>query len=258
MVTQTRSQFFDISTQPRLGDAIARSGTPETPCAACAVRHLTVCHALAAEELHHLAAIVSNIELDPGDPLFDESEAATSVFNVTAGTVKIYKLLPDGRRQVTGFLFAGDFLGLANSEIYAFSAEAVGPATLCRFPRKKLEALMERFPEIERQLLGRAGHELAAAQEQMLLLGRKSAKERIASFLLMLSKAALRRGQKENPVSVPMSRTDIGDYLGITTETVSRTFTQLKKNGLIALQPGGRIEMAKKSALEDLAEGFSA
>ena len=117
---------------------------------------------------------------------------------------------------------------------------------------------MERFPEIERQLLGRATHELAAAQEQMLLLGRKTAKERIASFLLMLSRAAVRRGQKENPVSVPMSRTDIGDYLGLTTETVSRTFTQLKKSGLIALQSGSKVELARRAALEELAEGFGA
>ena len=258
MVTRASSPFFDVSNQTSLGDAVARSEVPDTPCAACNVRHLTVCHALAPDELHHLASIVSNIELEPGDPLFDEGEEAVSVFNVTAGTVKIYKLLPDGRRQVTGFLFPGDFLGLANSAIYAFSAEAVTPATVCRFPRKKLEALMERFPEVERQLLGRATHELAVAQEQMLLLGRKTAKERIASFLLMLSRAALRRGQKENPVTVPMSRTDIGDYLGLTTETVSRTFTQLKKSGMIVLQTGGRVELAQKAALEDLAEGFSA
>ena len=78
------SPFFDISTQVKLGEAVARREAPESPCAACSVRHLTVCHALAAEELHHMASIVANVELDPGDPLFDEGEDAVNVFNVTA------------------------------------------------------------------------------------------------------------------------------------------------------------------------------
>ena len=101
-----------------------------------------------------------------------------------------------------------------------------------------------------------ASHELAAAQEQMLLLGRKTAKEKIVSFLLNLGERATRRGQSDNPVNVSMSRTDIGDYLGLTTETVSRTFTQLKGTGLISLQPGGKVHLADTEALTDIAEGM--
>jgi len=215
-----------------------------------------VCDALAPEELHQLAAIISNVELTAGQPLFDEGEPATGVFVVTSGTVKVYRLLPDGRRQVTGFLFSGDYLGLVTSESYAFSAEAVIPALLCRFPRRKLEALITRFPKIESKLLGIARHELAAAQDQMLLLGRKTAKERIASFLLLLSHGAVRRGQPDSPVAVPMSRGDIGDFLGLTTETVSRCFTQLKKSRLITLLPNGRVDLTNRDVLEELAEGF--
>jgi CRP/FNR family transcriptional regulator len=100
-----------------------------------------------------------------------------------------------------------------------------------------------------------ASNELAAAQDQMLMLGRKSAREKICSFLLMLSQRAVRRGFKENPVTVPMSRADIADYLGLTTETVSRTFTQLKTERVITLLEGGKVRLNDMDALHDLAEG---
>ncbi len=227
-----------------------------SPCGACAVRDLTLCATLEEHELAEMAAIVTTMELNPGDPLFDEAEPADHVFNVTAGAVKVYKLLADGRRQMTGFLFPGDFLGLANEETYAYSAEAITHTALCRFPRRKLERLLQKYPKMEHRLLGMASHELAVAQEQMLLLGRKTAREKIASFLLMLSRRATQRGQTGDPVSVPMSRNDIGDYLGLTTETVSRTFTQLKQSGSINLLQGGRVELADRARLEDIAEGL--
>ena len=153
----------------RLPNSVPRTGRNSSPCAACNVRHLTLCAALDDREVADMSAIVSSVELGPGEPLFDEAEPAKNVFNVTAGAIKIYKLLPDGRRQMTGFLFPGDFLGLANEETYAYSAEAVTFSTLCRFPRKRLEVLLEQYPKMERKLLGMASHELAVAQEQMLL-----------------------------------------------------------------------------------------
>lgn len=247
---------FDVKSTKTLAEPVRRANANTSPCAACSVRQLTICAALGAEELKELSAIVSSVELGPGEPLFHEADPADYVFNVTAGTMKVYKLLPDGRRQVTGFLFPGDFLGLANQDEYAYSAEAVGPTTLCRFSRRRLEALLERFPQLERRLLGMASNELAAAQEQMLLLGRKTAREKIASFLLLLSRQARRRGQKGNPVNVLMSRTDIGDYLGLTTETVSRTFTLFKGNGTVTLLPGGKVQVDNLEMLEDLAEGM--
>ncbi len=192
-----RHTSFDLSKAAALQQAKPRARTEASPCSACAVRHLTFCQPLNDEELKQLSAIVTTVELVPGDPLFDESEPATHLFNVTAGTMKVYKLLPDGRRQITGFLLAGDFLGLAKAETYAFSAEAVTHAALCRFPRKKLEDLLARYPTLESRLLGMASHELAAAQEQMLLLGRKSAKEKIVSFLLPLAERAARRSIAE-------------------------------------------------------------
>jgi len=187
--------------------------------------------------------------------IFVETEPAENLFNVTEGTVKIYKMMADGRRQVTGFLFPGDFLGLVRSESYAYSAETVTDATLCRFPRSRLEALLEELPNLEQRLLGMASDELAAAQDQMLLLGRKSARERVASFLLMLSKVAGRQGHSGSPVAIPMSRADIADYLGLTIETVSRTLTQFSLRRLIHLLDDRQVQLVDPAALYEVAVG---
>jgi CRP/FNR family transcriptional regulator, anaerobic regulatory protein len=227
----------------------------QAPCGACAIRSLTVCSALEQDELRRLTDIMQTTRAEPNHTLFNEGDAADALYNVTAGTVKLYKLLPDGRRQITGFLISGDFLGLSVNDCYAYTAETVTSATLCRFPRRKIESLLEEFPRMQRRLFSMAANELAAAQDQMLLLGRKTAKEKICSFLLMLSQRATRRGHKENPVYVPMSRADIADYLGLTTETVSRTFTQLKTKGVISLQEGNKVQISDIDALYDMAEG---
>jgi CRP/FNR family transcriptional regulator len=171
------------------------------------------------------------------------------------GAVKLYKLLPDGRRQITGFLFPGDFLGVALNQTYAYSAEAMTDVRLCRFPRQRMEGLLRDLPKLEHRLLERAGNELVAAQEQMLLLGRKTARERLASFLLSLSARAAKRGQPASPLNLPMSRADIADFLGLTTETVSRTFTQFKKAGVIGLPGQSLVELLQPDALAALAEG---
>ncbi len=241
-----------------LADAVPRVSSLDrsSPCAACQVRHLAVCSVLDGDELDRLDAILTHVDLSQGDTLFDEGENAGHIFNLTEGTLKLYKLLPDGRRQVTGFLFPGDFLGLADSAEYTCSAEAVNECRLCRFPRPKLEALLREFPKMETRLLEIARNELAEAQEQMVLLGRKTAKERLASFLLMLSDRAVHRGSPENPVAVPMSRGDIGDYLGLTTETVSRTLTRLRHTGIIVLETDRRVTIVDRSALEDMAGGY--
>ena len=215
-----------------------------------------MCGVLAPAELDRLAKIVHDVELDAGQPLIDEGEPGDHVFNVTSGALKVYKLLPDGRRQITGFLFRGDFLGLVRNDTYVYSAEAVCPSTVCRFHRKDLDRVQKEYPHLERRLFEMASNELGEVQEQILLLGRKTAMERLASFLLMLSKRSAARGDSANPVDVPMSRDDIGDYLGLTTETVSRTFSRLKKAGLIVLEPDRKVRIADFEKLEDLASGF--
>jgi CRP/FNR family transcriptional regulator len=226
------------------------------PCDTCNAREFSACAPLTAEEQKRLVAIMRTVNVEPHRSIFDEADPAEYVYNVTEGTVKVYKLLGDGRRQITGFLFAGDFLGLTHNESYAYSAEALAPTRLCRFPRRKLEALLDEMPSLEQRLLVMASHELAAAQDQMMLLGRKSARERVVSFMLMLSNSAARHGWPSDPVSLPMSRGDIADYLGLTIETISRTLTRLRKQGLIELLDEKHVRLSKLSELREIAEGF--
>ena len=234
----------------------AAAGLPDRMlCQSCEVRDLAICSALDESELHRLDAIVAHLHLDPGETLFYEGDEAGHVFTVVTGTLRLHKMLPDGRRQITGFVFPGDVLGLATGEGYSYTAEAVTEAGVCRFPTRRLEALFDEFPKLEKRLLGKARDELVAAQEQMLLLGRKAPAEKIASFLLGLSRRAERWDMPSDPVLLPMSRGDIADYLGLTVETVSRTFTRLKSQGVIALPESHRIVLADRERLEVLAEG---
>ncbi len=238
----------------------AKPNQPRTaPCAAmdcraCEFRSLTFCAGLRNQEIGELSAIVTRLRIEPQQIVFQEGDTVEHVFNVTSGVVKLYKLLLDGRRQITGFLLPGDFLGLASRTGYSYSAEAVTGVSLCRFPRHRLEETFDRFPHLQRRLFDIANDELVAAQDQMLLLGRKTALEKISSFLLRLSEREQRSGAEQGPVELPMTRGDIADYLGLTIETVSRTLSQLKNDSLIKQNSLTEIELTNMGALREITE----
>ncbi|WP_247887342.1 helix-turn-helix domain-containing protein [Azospirillum sp. SYSU D00513] len=188
---------------------------------------------------------------DRDQSLFAEGDAANAVYRVMDGLVRLYKLLPDGRRQIIGFLRGGDMMGLAAGERFAYTAEAVVPSTVRRIPRARVTALMDERPALARTLLAAMTAELMAAQEQMLLLGRKTAREKLATFLLANDERAQ---DASGRIDLPMSRTDIADYLGLTTETVSREFTKLKTARVIRLMEGGKVELVDRDTLSELAE----
>ncbi len=222
-----------------------------TICHRCAARSGSVCDALGKADLRHLAAAAEPTAIAPGAMLILEGDPADSYFTLTSGTVKLYKLLPDGRRQITGFAGKSDFVGLAASSGYAYSAQAIDRVGYCRFTRRGFRVLLDDHPVMEQRLLALASNELVAAQEQMLLLGRKTACERVASFLL----AQQRRTGDGDRLSLPMTRGDIADYLGLTVETVSRSFTRLRTDGLIALVAGGLVRILDRLGLETAANG---
>lgn len=202
---------------------------------------------------NHLMAVSSLQRKASGETLFAEGDDADSVYELLSGMVRLYKLLPDGRRQITGFLSAGQFLGLAPEGTCVFTAEAITDVTVCRYKRSAFDRLIDEVPGFARRLLAATSHELRVAQDQMLLLGRKTATEKVASFLLLL---ANQQGDDEaDTVDVPMTRSDIADHLGLTIETVSRTLSRLKLDGLIALPVPARIEFLDRAGLEDLAAG---
>jgi CRP/FNR family transcriptional regulator len=182
-----------------------------------------------------------------------EGDAADSIYEVVQGTLRLYKLLPDGRRQITGFLSRGHLLGLAPEGVCVYSAEAITDVTLCRYARAAFERLIDEVPGFARHLLATASHELCAAQDQMLLLGRKTAMEKVASFLLRTADQQAADGA--DGVDLPMTRNDIADYLGLTIETVSRTFTKLKDEELISLPRPARLVIRDRDGLEELAAG---
>lgn len=225
-------------------------------CTRCDARPFSVCNAIADEDLSRLSAIAAVLEIAPGTTFIEEGEPANGFFNITRGTAKLFKLLPDGRRQITGFASGGHFLGLAVSEIFAFSAEAIEAVRLCRFSRPKLRALLDDFPAMEKRLLEVATNELVAAQEQMLLLGRKTARERLASFLVMRSEQSGPCRHARSRLSLPMTRGDIADYLGLTIETVSRTLTRFRAEGLIDIPAQSELVVCDPGRLKNLAEGL--
>ncbi|NHO29385.1 helix-turn-helix domain-containing protein [Acetobacter farinalis] len=227
-------------------------------CTVCGIRGQSICNAINDKELEILAQASSRLTFPPATTLIEEGSPAIAFFNVTKGTVKLFKSLPDGRRQITGFADVGHFLGLTNARTYSFGAETVDTVQVCRFLRPQLETLLTDYPLFERRLLTEITGELAEAQEQMLLLGRKTARERIASFLLarMMPPSPHADSAVEGQmVSLPMTRVDIADYLGLTIETVSRTLSALRREKIITGTDNHGIRVLAVSRLEDLASG---
>jgi CRP/FNR family transcriptional regulator len=179
--------------------------------------------------------------LKPDQLLFCEGDPADCVFEVIEGTLRLYKMMPDGRRAITGFLFPGEVLGVLVKDRYLYSAEAVTRVRLQRYQRSQLHSLLARAPNLGRTLLAMACDELSAAQDQMLLLARKCAAERIASFLIAVARRLSPDGRPVSEIELPMTRLDIADYLGLTIETVSRVLTKFKTEGLIALPSPHRV-----------------
>lgn len=193
-------------------------------------------------------------KVKPGQTLFAEGDDADAVFEIVQGIMKLYKLLPDGRRQIMGFVSTTNMIGFAQEDAYLYTAEAVTEVSLSRYPRGQFERLVDEVPGFARRVLAARSQDLHSAQDQMLLLGRKTAVERIATFLLHLAK--LQAGpQATNNIHVPMTRCDIADYLGLTIETVSRTLSKLKSERVICLPSATEIKLMNRDRLEDLAAG---
>jgi CRP-like cAMP-binding protein len=207
--------------------------------------HMTASDALKA--LDRLGVVVT---LHRDQSLFYEGDRAEFYFKVVSGAIRGCKLLPDGRRHVGDFFLAGDFIGLEAATNYIFSAEAITDTTLVRYCRRSVDALAATEPRVGRRLLDIVCHGLSAAKQQMVLLSRKTAEERIASFVLGMAE----RNGRADYVALPMTRTDIGDHLGLTMETVSRAFSQLKSDGVLELKNSREVTIRDRNALESLAE----
>lgn len=184
-----------------------------------------------------------------GAALFWEGEEARQIFDVLEGVLRVYRIMSDGRRAIIGFIYPGDVMGVSFQNRYLFTAEAVTEVKVRRFARGRFFAMINESPALRPQLFAILCDEMSAAQDQMLLLGRKNAEERVISFLLAIH----RKRARDAEIELPMSRQDMADYLGLTMETVSRMMTSLTRRGLIAAGSRHTITLRKLTALRKIA-----
>lgn len=188
-----------------------------------------------------------------GEAILWEGDPAAHVFKVVEGVLRIFRILADGRRIITGFLYPGDILGISLNERYLYTAEAVNEVKLRRLSRSRFREAVDESPQLRPQFVAWLCEEMASAQEQMVLLARKSAEERVCSLLLTLARRSKGCHQPKPVVELPMSRLDMADYLGLTIETVSRTMTSLTSRGVIAPSSRYAFTISRPSTLASLA-----
>ncbi|WP_226951388.1 helix-turn-helix domain-containing protein [Rhizobium terrae] len=209
-----------------------------------------------AECLHALFTKQPVEHFMPGQPLFFEGDEAKHVFEVMEGTLRIFRIISDGRRVITGFLYAGDIVGVSLKERYLYSAEAIAPAKIRRLTRKAFDCAVAESDELRPKVFSKVCDEMAAAQDQMVLLSCKSAEERLCTFLHKHLQRTTTEGGRAAVIELPMTRQDMADYLGLTIETVSRSITKLIGKGVVSVaNPAARhlIKVEKPGALAQLA-----
>ncbi|PZN49065.1 MAG: transcriptional regulator [Proteobacteria bacterium] len=227
-------------------------GTPRL-CASCDARHKGICGALDQEQLIALAKTSHKQHAESGTELLGDAERIDTYAVVLSGVVKLAKTLSDGRQQIVSLQFAPDFLGRPFKSESELSAEAATDVSLCTFPKAALERLMQASPELERRLYRQALDELDQAREWIVTLGRKTAGEKIASFLLMIARNIDPSADPDRDSAnfeLPLTRADIADFLGLTIETVSRQLTRLRADKVISIENNRNVVVPSLARLE--------
>lgn len=217
---------------------IDRSDPPRT-CGDCPIRHRAVCSDCGTDELAVLENLKSYKTYIKGETIVWAEESLTHLGTVVSGVASLNRTLEDGRCQIVGVLLPSDFIGRPGRNSVAHDVVAATDITLCRFEKSVFEKLLAGSPTIMARLLSKTSDDLDAARDWMLLLGRKTAREKVAGFLSMLVRRAIQQNGMPAgdgaTVSLPLSRSDLANYIGLTLETTSRQFSQLKQDGVIAL-----------------------
>lgn len=225
-------------------------------CGDCPIRHRAVCSYCDAHELAELDAIKLYRDFDAGQEIVGEGELTETLGSIVTGVVALHKTLEDGRRQMVGLLFASDFIGRPLRPIAPYDVIAVTPVRMCLFHRSQFEKIMQKHSALERRLLEMTLDELDSAREWMMLLGRKTAQEKVASFLVILARRnadLAKRPLTDGLVfTIPITRESMSEYLGLTIETVSRQMTALRKGGAINLIEKRMVEIADLDTLIEL------
>ncbi|MBB1490043.1 Crp/Fnr family transcriptional regulator [Paracoccus sp. MC1854] len=217
----------------------------QVPCEDCPIRYRAVCASCEAPELDRLDATKYYRRYEAGQVVALAGERMDFVGSVVSGVAGLSQTMEDGRTQMVGLLLPSDFLGRPGRETSTYAVTALSDLLLCCFRRKPFEELLRSSPRVAARLLDMTLDDLDAAREWLLLLGRKSAREKIASFLAALARrgAVLRQSRPQGRVEIelPLTRETMADYLGLTIETVSRQISALRRDGVIALEGTRRI-----------------
>lgn len=209
-----------------------------------------------SDAVDRILGVGMTVEIGTGQTIVFEGDPLRHCFRILDGAVRLYTAIADGRRQVIDFLWTGDCFGVLGHARFSYTAEAMVPTTLARHPRDLVnEAVAKGTPPVG-QLFEMACCELERTQGLMLLLGRKNADEKIATFILSMADRGGGPADDGTRLRLPMSRQDLADYLGLTIETVSRTFSRLKRQGLIALPTPQEVVVRRSQALRVLADGL--
>ena len=227
-------------------------------CSQCVVRNRAICAGLLPDELEVLGRLGRKQLVQRGQTVVWEGDESLIVANVIEGVLKVSMSMSDGREQIVGVVFPSDFIGRPFGKASPYSVTALTDAELCIFTRSAFDIFAREHPELEHKLLRRTLEELDRAREWMLLLGKKSASERIATLLLEMSTRLGEQGCHTdsaalNRFDLPLDRQQIGDLLGLTIETVSRQMTKLKTAGLIDLPDRKHVIINDRSRLSELA-----
>ncbi|MET1253878.1 fumarate/nitrate reduction transcriptional regulator Fnr [Aliikangiella maris] len=211
----------------------------EIKCQTCSIRRLCLPVMLADSDIEHLENIVQRKKvLKKGDFLFHAGDTFDAIHAIRSGSLKTYTISSDGTEQITGFHLPGEIVGLnaISSTQYPSFAKALETSLVCSIPFDKLEALSRELPGLQKQLFKIMSGEIREEQDLMMLLSKKNADERFAAFIINFSGRFKRRGLSNKEFQLTMTRGDIGNYLGLAVETVSRLVTRLQKQGLISIQ----------------------
>ncbi len=205
-----------------------------------------------------LQALATPVGAARGEVLAQQGEVGNELFVLSEGFVKLWKAMPDGRRQIVAFRAAGDLISLHRRDTpWPVTVEAVSYCELFRIEWEALRGLAGRYPAIDRALLDMAGDEIAGLQDRLLMLGRKSTEEKLASLILEFCRPSAAAMSLSREIHLPMRRPDIAEYLGLTTESVSREFSRPKRERIIAMPRPSRIIVLNRPALEAIALGAS-
>ncbi len=205
-------------------------------CKNCTLADLCLPHGMGQQELEELdRIIVRHNPYQPGQHLFRPGDDSHALFAVRSGALKSYCITEDGEEQVLGFSLPGELTGMdgLSDGCYSSAAVALETSSVCELPYSRLEGLCHDLPGLHRQMMNVVGREITTDQHMLMLLGKRTAEERLASFLLSLSTRYHSRGLSATEFNLPMSRQDIGNYLGMAIETVSRLFAQFQERGLL-------------------------